>query len=279
MTLFERFKDTKEEGFRNEFVKPLLACLGFIGISNEHGVNEFGKDFVFSELDRFGKLRHMIVQAKHQEKINQGKKVDDLLTQIRQAFFVPYTLPSSPSEQRYVSSVYVFNTGVITDNAKTQIIHSLAKEMAANTQFFGGEQLETLENVTSYQDARRVRERLAALRSQLAMNIQIWRELRNGVSVQKGQTKLDVRGGILHGIEQFLSEPIFPDRIPLQEMANLWEEAKIIQTIMLKHYLLPIAEPGRTKDINLLVKLCDAAIHRAAVLIVLIIKAIQALPK
>jgi hypothetical protein len=107
MGLYERFAESKEAGFRNEFVKPLLSMLGFVGISNEHGVNEFGKDFVFSELDRFGRLRHMVVQAKYEESLNQGKKVEDLISQIRQAFNVPYTLPSAPTEQRYVSGVRI----------------------------------------------------------------------------------------------------------------------------------------------------------------------------
>jgi len=48
--------------------------MGFMGISNKHGVNEFGKDYVFSELDRFGFFRHLIVQAKHEEKAESGEE-------------------------------------------------------------------------------------------------------------------------------------------------------------------------------------------------------------
>src|SRR5688572_15117764 len=107
MSLFKLFADSKEEGFREQFIRPLLIRMGYVGISNKHGVNEFGKDYVFSELDPFGQLRHMIIQAKHDERINQGKKVDDLITQIKQCFYVPYTLPTAPTEQRYVSAVYV----------------------------------------------------------------------------------------------------------------------------------------------------------------------------
>jgi hypothetical protein len=106
MNLFERFAKTKEQGFREEFIRPLLIQLGYIGITNKHGSQEFGKDYVFSELDRFGHMRHLVVQAKHEESINQGRKVDDLLSQVRQAFNSSFTLPSSPAEQRFVAAVY-----------------------------------------------------------------------------------------------------------------------------------------------------------------------------
>jgi hypothetical protein len=59
MTLFERFADSREEGFRDNFVKPLLVQMGFCGISNKHGSQEFGKDFVFSEIGPFGSFRHL----------------------------------------------------------------------------------------------------------------------------------------------------------------------------------------------------------------------------
>jgi hypothetical protein len=56
MALFERFKDESE--FRDAFIKPLLNRLGFYGVSEQHGTQEFGKDFVFSELHRLGGMRH-----------------------------------------------------------------------------------------------------------------------------------------------------------------------------------------------------------------------------
>ena len=52
MLLYERFKDEAE--FREKFVKPLLNRLGYYGVSEQHGTQEFGKDFVFSELHRLG---------------------------------------------------------------------------------------------------------------------------------------------------------------------------------------------------------------------------------
>jgi hypothetical protein len=278
MSLFGRFTDTKEEGFREQFIKPLLSRLGFVGISNEHGINEFGKDFVFSELDRFGKLRNMIVQAKHVEKLNQGAKVDELLTQIRQAFYVPYTLPSSPTETRYVSAVYVFNTGDITDNAKTQIIHSLPKEMAANTHFFSGEQIEILDTTTFLFTSRQIRERLVALAGQLNLNIEIISSLDAGLVVGAEQFVMDVRGPLLHALEMFLSEPVVPQLISGDEIAILWQRGRIIQALIQKYHMLPIGEPAKSRDISLLKELCKAFVAHAQNLKAHILIVLTAIP-
>ena len=55
MSLYERFNDETE--FRENFVKPLLNRLGYYGVSELHGTQEFGKDFVFSELHRLGGMK------------------------------------------------------------------------------------------------------------------------------------------------------------------------------------------------------------------------------
>src|SRR4051812_3794854 len=115
MSLYQKFK--AEAKFREKFVKPLLNRLGFYGVSEQHGTQEFGKDFVFSELHRLGGMRHYAAQVKHEEKISQGRSVDVLLTQIKQAFATPFKRTDSPRDC-YVSAVYVFNSGEITANAK-----------------------------------------------------------------------------------------------------------------------------------------------------------------
>ena len=115
MSLYERFNDETE--FRENFVKPLLNRLGYYGVSELHGTQEFGKDFVFSELHRLGGMRHYAAQVKHEKRINQGTSVDELLSQVRQAFAKPFKRADSPREC-HVSAVYVFNSGEITDNGE-----------------------------------------------------------------------------------------------------------------------------------------------------------------
>lgn len=282
MSLFERFKDTKEEGFREKFVKPLLIRMGFVGISNMHGVNEFGKDYVFSELDQFGQLRHMIIQAKHEEKISQGTMVDGLVTQIRQCFYVPYTLPNAPTEQRYVSAVYVFNSGEITDNAEKQIRHFLPRELGSNTRFFSGQYLETLANSISQRQAQDVRGRFEALIHQLTLNVQIWAKLLEGINpdVPLNDQTLDLRGGILHGIEQFLSEPVLWGQIDYSAVVTLWQQTKLIQGMLMRYNPIMLTPPQEIvqRDMRQLSKLCNEAISNATQLIAASRAALQALP-
>jgi len=279
MSLYDRFRETKEEGFRDNFIRPLLIQMGYLGISNKHGSQEFGKDYVFSELDGFGQFRHLIVQAKHEETINQGRKVDDLLSQVKQCFYVPYTLPSAPTEERYVSAVYVFNTGEITPNAETQIRHALPREMASNTRIFSGNQLEAIANVEHYRQTRHIRERLSALKRQLEVNIHIWTSLRSGIDPQSADQTFDVRGPILHGIEEFLSLPILPTEFTIGLVFNVWERAKIIHQMSMKHYMAPFVTPeAKTKDLTLLQGLCEAAIRDATLLIAALNLVLQNLP-
>jgi hypothetical protein len=265
-SLFERFSETKEEGFREQFIRPLLIRLGFVGITNKHGSQEYGKDYVFSELDKFGQLRHMVVQAKHEESIGQGTKVDGLLSQVRQAFNVPFTLPSSPSEERFVAAVYVFNSGTITQNAITQIRRGLAKEHATNTHFFDGDQLEAISaTITAVQD-RQSRQRLIALIDQLGLNIGIWQSLQQ-VTIAD-DAGWDLREGIIHGLEEYFTSPVLADRDILNDVAVLWQDAKIIRGIVARHALQSIRPKGdiRQKDYATLNDVCRRSIHRAQVL-------------
>src|ERR1700710_2741061 len=108
MLLYEQFKNEAE--FREKFIKPLLNRLGYYGVEEQHGTQEFGKDFVFSELHRLGGMRHYAAQVKHEKSISQGTSVDGLLSQVRQAFAQQFKRADSPREC-YVSVVYVFNSG------------------------------------------------------------------------------------------------------------------------------------------------------------------------
>ena len=140
--LYEVFKD--EAQFREQFIKPLLNRLGFYGVAEQDGTQEFGKDFVFSELHRLGGMRHYAAQVKHVKAIRQGSGVDELLSQVRQAFAKPFTRTDSPREC-FVSAVYVFNSGQITPNAKDFLLNSLAREhYGDNVHFLDGERLNAL---------------------------------------------------------------------------------------------------------------------------------------
>ncbi len=59
-----------EAQFRDRFLIPLLQRLGFAIVVNYHGDQEFGKDIVFGEIDRFGTVVYHAMQAKRAESIS-----------------------------------------------------------------------------------------------------------------------------------------------------------------------------------------------------------------
>ena len=163
MLPFQRFQDEAE--FREKFVKPLLNRLGFYGVSEQHGTQEFGKDFVFSELHRLGGMRHYAAQVKHEKTIKQGPAIDGLLSQVRQAFDRPFRRSDSVREC-HVSAVYVFNSGEITSNAKEQMLSSLVGERYGdNVHLLDGERLEALNEWGTLQSDANARARLLGLRT------------------------------------------------------------------------------------------------------------------
>ena len=229
MSLYERFKD--EAGFREELVKPLLNRLGFYGVSEQHGAQEFGKDFVFSELHRLGGMRHYAAQVKHERKINQGASVDQLLSQVRQAFARPFKRIDSPREC-HVSAVYVFNSGEITANAKEQLLSELERERYGdNVHFRDGERLDALNEWATLQGDASARARLLGLRSALRFII-----------ATLGDYELAGKPGLqpmfIHGIELYLSEPVNCDDQLLASLFNLWQHLQGIESareILLKY--------------------------------------------
>ena len=222
MSLYERFKDEAE--FQDKFVKPLLNRLGFYGVSHEHGSQEFGKDFVFSELHRLGGMRHYAAQAKHEEKISQGKSVDELLSQVRQAFARPFRRTDSPRDC-YVSAVYVLNSGDITANAKEQLLDDLGRERYGdNVHFLDGGRLESLNE-------------WAALQSDTyASGAAGWppfglRAIIFDLKEYRTQGKESLTPMFVHGIEMYLSEPVNCDDQLLAMLLKLWQFLHGIETL------------------------------------------------
>ena len=76
--LYEHFANESE--FRAGFVRPLLTRLNFIAIAELHGIQEFGKDFVFSELTPFGFVKHNAAVVKHEKDVykRQAQNLSEL---------------------------------------------------------------------------------------------------------------------------------------------------------------------------------------------------------
>jgi hypothetical protein len=223
MLLYEQFQDEAE--FREKFVKPLLNRLGFYGVSEQHGTQEFGKDFVFSELHRLGGTRHYAAQVKHEKRIKQGASVDGLLSQVRQAFARPFKRADSPREC-HVSAVYVFNSGEITDNAKDQLLSELKQEhYGDNVHFLEAERLDALNEWATLQSDANARARLLGLRSALRFNIDVLKQYQ-----ERGRPN-PFPELYIHGIELYLSEPVICDDWFISTLFKLWGQLQSMEQL------------------------------------------------
>ncbi|MFZ0914595.1 MAG: hypothetical protein WBQ76_04025 [Candidatus Korobacteraceae bacterium] len=222
MLLYDRFENEAE--FREKFIKPLLNRLGYYGVTEQHGTQEFGKDFVFSELHRLGGMRHYAAQVKHEKKINQGAYVDGLLSQVRQAFARPFKRADSPREC-HVSAVYVFNSGEVTDNAKEQVLSELGREhYGDNVHFLDGERLESLNAWATLQGDANARARLLGLRSAL-------RFISDTLQKYQEQDKPDHSPLFIQGLELYMSEPVIFDDKFTKVMFLLWNQLRLVDEL------------------------------------------------
>ena len=263
MSLYGQFSN--EKVFREKFVKPLLNKLGFFLVTDYHGRREFGKDFVFLELHRFG-LRHCGAQVKNEKTIGLGKTVDDLLTDIEQAFANPFKLPDYHQES-YISEFYIFNSGSITHEAKDDLISRLRKKNYGNNIYLlDGDRLDSLNKWATYQNDQNIRQRLSGLTNTLFINIKIWESMK--IEIEKGSFR-EARGVFLFGIESFLSSPIFPEHISENDLMQLWQTARIVNAIN-NRYLMgtKVSEEIKKQDIKNAIQLIDRSISYARKLIV-----------
>ena len=250
MSLYERFKDEAE--FRERLVKPLLNRLGFYGVSEQHGTQEFGKDFVFSEFHRLGGMRHYAAQVKHEQRINQGTSVDGLLSQVRQAFARPFKRVDSPREC-HISAVYVFNSGEITANAKEQMLSELVQERYGdNVHFLDGERLDALNEWATLQSDANARARLLGLRSALRFIIATLHEYQL-------EGKPGFQPMFIQGIELYLSEPVNCDDQLLVSLFTLWQRLEGVEVIRKILFKYPLDTIGLEKNAPKLKELAQDA--------------------
>jgi hypothetical protein len=263
MSLHERYSN--EADFREKFVRPLLNRLGFYGVSEQHGSQAYGKDFVFSELHRLGGMRNYAAQVKHEPRISQGSAVESPLRQVREAFAVPFRRLDSPREC-HVSCVYVFNSGDITDNARTVISSALSKDnYGDNVHFLDGKLLESLNEWSIFQTGDRARSRLLALRSTLRMILVNLKD-----KVDSNETLCPT---YIPGLDLYLSEPVEFDVKFHGELIKLWAVLQSIETIRLQYppgsksaqQLLPIIKDLAEKavpDLEVLTRKVELAFEK-----------------
>jgi len=121
--------ENNESLFCTDLIFPLLRKMDFIDVRYNHGRREFGKDFTFSELSKFGNLRHFAIQVKAGNvsgKVNS--EIDEILGQLNDAFSIPY-YEVCANETRYISIFIIAISGHFTENSKDKIINKIPSHL------------------------------------------------------------------------------------------------------------------------------------------------------
>ncbi|MFT3747211.1 MAG: hypothetical protein QM768_02805 [Agriterribacter sp.] len=133
---WKQYYETNELAFTNKVLLPLFRKMKFHNIKFNHGVNEFGRDIVFTETNLFGGVYYYGVQVKAGNisgKINS--EIDKIIGQIEDAFKLPYNPIESKSEQ-YISILIIACSGYFSENAKHKILHKTPKGLTGSILFF-----------------------------------------------------------------------------------------------------------------------------------------------
>jgi hypothetical protein len=124
-----------ERTFCEEVIGPLLMKMGFKSVRYVHGRDEYGRDFIFSEVNRFDENRHIGLQAKKGSLSGTANsEIDDLFSQIRRALEMEYEEPGDPPI--YLSEIIVAISGSFTNNAKRIIRRKLMSLASVGSVYF-----------------------------------------------------------------------------------------------------------------------------------------------
>ena len=160
-----------EQEFRDAWIAPFLAKLGFMNIKNTHGPGEHGKDFFFTDYDRFGHSRYYAAQVKLGNIGSSGKEINDLLDQVKRCFGVRLRFHKGVHEQR-ISAVYVMTSGTISEQARVRIHDWCGSEnYGENVYFLDGEQLENKNRFATYESDQERRQHYTAFHNELLKNL------------------------------------------------------------------------------------------------------------
>lgn len=133
--------EVDEIQFCQKVLGPLLRRMGFLDVRYTHGVSEAGKDFTFSEMTKFGDLRHGALQAKAGDVNGRvSSPLRELLGQIEDAFENPYDALGDPTE-RWISTFVIAISGSFTEQAEKKIRDKIKKSIVGSVHFLDKEKI------------------------------------------------------------------------------------------------------------------------------------------
>lgn len=147
---FKRFINTRmwnedfskdEQKFSKKLILPLLRRMKFDNVQYNHGKKEYGRDFLFSEINKFGETRYYGMQVKAGNvsgKVNS--EIDMLIGQLNDAFAMPFYRLGNKNPH-YISTFIIAISGYFMENAKEKIMNKVPNELIGNIFFWDKEKI------------------------------------------------------------------------------------------------------------------------------------------
>lgn len=133
-----------EKVFCEEILTPLFRHMGFENVIFNHGVREFGKDYILSEITKMNTIRYYGVQVKVGNiKGGVNSQIDNIIYQIKEAFEIPFSFKDE-EQKHYISELYIITNGKFTANAKEKIRYKIPKGIYGAVHFLDQEDIENL---------------------------------------------------------------------------------------------------------------------------------------
>ncbi len=136
--------NTNETLFTKELVIPLIQKMGFMHVRYNHGPSEYGRDILFSELDKIGNIRRIAAQVKAGDiKGGANSLIDTIIAQIDDAFSMPVQ-GAGQSKTYHISEMLIISSGKISENAIKKINSKIDQRLSGSVFFIDRDDLDWL---------------------------------------------------------------------------------------------------------------------------------------
>ncbi len=135
---------TDEPKFTKEVMIPLLKKMKYKNVRYNHGTEEYGRDVIFSEINKFGEEIFYGIQVKAGD-VSGGanSQIDTLIGQLEDAFSMPVKLLGDEHE-RYLSFFIIAISGHYKKNAKEKILKKVPQAYKPHVFFWDKDSIEDL---------------------------------------------------------------------------------------------------------------------------------------
>ncbi len=135
---------TDEPKFTKEVMIPLLKKMKYKKVRYTHGREEYGRDVIFSEINKFGEEIFYGIQVKAGD-ISGGanSQIDTLIAQLDDAFRMPFKLLGD-DHKRYLSFFIIAISGHYKKNAKKKILEKVPQAYKPHVFFWDKDSIEDL---------------------------------------------------------------------------------------------------------------------------------------